>query len=180
MKHIYFKDDDLNGEGIFSLSDETPDGSVVLIISGSVKHADGEYKASDLVLPEPYPCHAGTIAFNWLCDREVTLSDEEVDLAERFLRQWPEGPQPEQVESSKASVEHLMSAAHQLDEGEQKLTEDMTAEELRDALFEMTASLADYQPDEPIAEVIRARMHTAILCLYLATRGDKLGDLGDD
>lgn len=143
---------------------EAADGRIVLRITDAPRIADGDYAPAHVIVPGEEPSTAAEYVFEWAILKCRT--DSGIEAAQRYLRQWPEGPQAEAEEIRQAQLakDALLQTAETLNASNPPLDQ-LNPDELRDLIYELTDRLADEPPDSPAAEIIRLRLKLAVALL---------------
>jgi len=148
-------------EGRITLTDQTPDGRVAVHIAKSHRYRDGDYAPEGKLGHPPYEMEMGEFVFDWAT--QAIRSDAGIEAALRFLRQWPGHSEIDcgDLAEAHAEKEKLLAAAGRLSVGEKSIDE-MTAEELRDAIERWTESLSEFVPDSDEARILTLRIEAAV------------------
>ena len=147
-------------EGRFTLTDQTPDGRLVLRIANSRQYRNGDYGPEDKLGEPPYEMEMAAYVFDWAT--QAIRSDDGIHLALRYLRQSPKHADVDMRDLAEARAEKkkFLNAAAKLFEGEKPIDE-MTADELREAIERWRERLSDFLPDSDEAQLLTLRIETA-------------------
>ncbi len=143
---------------------EAPAGRVVLRIAGAPQIPDGDYAPSQVIVPGEAPSTAAEYVFDWAILKCRT--DAGIEAAQRYLRQWPAGPQAEAEEIRQAQIARdlLLQTAETLNASNPSLDQ-LSPDELRDFIHDLIDRLADEPPESAAAMIIRMRLKLAVTLL---------------
>jgi len=147
-------------EGRVTLTDQTPDGRLVVRVANSRRYRDGDYAPEDSLGCPPYEMEVGAFVFDWAS--EAIRSNAGIEAALRYLRQSPEHSELDQgdLTEARAEKERFLAAAGSLFDGE-KLIDELTTEELREAIERWRERLSDFVPGSDEARILTLRIETA-------------------
>lgn len=150
-------------EGSLTLT-EGADGRLVLRITGAPRIADGDYAPSHILEQGEPPSTAADYVFEWAILKCRT--DAGIEAAQRYLRQWPEGPQAgaEEIREAQLAKDLLLQTAESLNASNPPLDQ-LNPDELRDFIHELIDRLADKPPARAAAMIIRIRVKLAVTLL---------------
>jgi|GEM_PF-1105221 len=153
------------GEGWLLLTDANLEGKIVLrAITG---RGEADYRPWDLICREEVSgisVSAAMVVQSWACER--SQSKEGIEAARRFLRQWPLGPQAEHedIQAAHAYWNEMEAAAGEIAERSPPLDE-MSVDELCQAIRKMAMRLGQFETESPHARLLRLRISAAAILI---------------
>ena len=147
-------------EGRITLTDQTPDGRIAVRIAKSRRYRMVTSRRRTGLGNPPYEMELGEYVIGWAS--EAIRSNAGIAAALRYLHQSPEHSNLDKGDLAeiRAEKERLLAAAGSLFEGE-KLIDEMTAAEIREAIGRWRERLSDFIPDSDEARILALRIDTA-------------------